>query len=150
MRRLLLAAAVLFAGYAYFDDPHSAARNLASTSASSQSVDKSDAILENAFARHESNVQVSGRGVVVKLLPDDNSGSKHQKFIVKLLSGHTVLIAHNIDLAPRVVGLGAGDPIQFNGEYEWNAQGGVVHWTHEDPSGSHLPGWLKHRGKTYQ
>ncbi len=150
MRRLLLAAAVLFAGYTYFDSPHSAARNLASTSASSHSADKSDAILENAFARHESNVQVSGRGVVVKLLPDDNSGSKHQKFIVKLLSGQTVLIAHNIDIAPRVIGLGVGDSIQFNGEYEWNARGGVVHWTHRDPSGLHPPGWLNHRGKTYQ
>ncbi|MBK9028966.1 conserved hypothetical protein [Candidatus Propionivibrio aalborgensis] len=150
MRRLLLAAAVLFAGYAYFDDPHSAARDLVSNPASSPRADKSDAILENAFARHESNVQVSGRGVVVKLLPDDNSGSKHQKFIVKLLSGQTVLIAHNIDIAPRVIGLGVGDSIQFNGEYEWNARGGVVHWTHRDPSGLHPPGWLNHRGKTYQ
>jgi hypothetical protein len=150
MRRLLLAAAVLFAGYAYFIDPNSATLDFASTSASNQSADRSDAILENAFARHESNVQVSGQGVVVKLLPDDNSGSKHQKFIVKLTSGQTVLIAHNIDIAPRVVGLGVGDSIQFNGEYEWNARGGVVHWTHRDQRGSHTPGWLKHRGKTYQ
>ena len=150
MRRLLLAAAVLFAGYAYFDGRPGVARDLVSHPASSQTADKSDAILENAFARHESNVQVSGRGVVVKLLPDDNSGSKHQKFIVKLLSGQTVLIAHNIDIAPRVIGLGVGDSIQFNGEYEWNARGGVVHWTHRDPSGLHPPGWLNHRGKTYQ
>lgn len=150
MRRLLLVAAVLFAGYAYFNDPHSAAPNLASSFVSSPSADRSDTILGDAFARHESNVQVFGQGVVVKLLPDDNSGSRHQKFIVKLSSGQTVLIAHNIDIAPRVVGLGVGDSIQFNGEYEWNARGGVVHWTHRDPSGPHPHGWLKHRGKTYQ
>ena len=150
MRRLLLAAAVLFAGYTYFDDRPGVARDLVSNPASSPSADKSDAILENAFARHESNVQVSGRGVVVKLLPDDNSGSKHQRFIVKLSSGQTVLVAHNIDIAPRVIRLGVGDSIQFNGEYAWNARGGVVHWTHRDPSGSHPPGWLEHRGKTYQ
>jgi len=43
-----------------------------------------------------------------------------------------------------------GDTIRFYGEYVWNAQGGMVHWTHHDPQGKHVAGWLKHKGQTYQ
>jgi hypothetical protein len=32
----------------------------------------------------------------------------------------------------------------------WNAQGGMVHWTHHDPEGRHVSGWLKHNWRTYQ
>jgi hypothetical protein len=32
----------------------------------------------------------------------------------------------------------------------WNEKGGVVHWTHRDPGGRHMAGWLAHNGKTYQ
>ena len=31
-----------------------------------------------------------------------------------------------------------------------NARGGVVHWTHRDPSGNHPAGWLKRNGETFQ
>jgi hypothetical protein len=33
---------------------------------------------------------------------------------------------------------------------KWNPQGGVIHWTHHDPAGRHLSGWVKHNGRTYQ
>jgi hypothetical protein len=83
-------------------------------------------------------------------LSDDLDGSRHQRFILKLASGQTVLISHNMDLAPRIDSLRKGDMVEFYGEYEWNPKGGVVHWTHHDPNGRHVAGWLKHRGKTYQ
>jgi hypothetical protein len=150
MKKLLLVIAILFAGYSYFSTQHSQALNNASTSVADQSPDKADATIAKAFANRESNLQVSDEGVVVKLLPDDNSGSRHQKFIVKLTTGQTVLISHNINLAPRISGLSKGDTIQFNGEYEWNEKGGVLHWTHRDPKGSHPSGWLKHQGQIYQ
>lgn len=102
------------------------------------------------FSEQKSNVQVTGRGTVVKVLPDDLKGSKHQKMILRVSSGQTVLIAHNIDLAPRIPNLKKGDRIQFHGEYEWNEKGGVVHWTHRDPAQRHPDGWLKHDGKIYQ
>ena len=106
--------------------------------------------LAQAIARRQSDVQVRGSGKVIRLLPDDNDGSRHQKFIVRLDSGNTILIAHNIDLAPRIDRLRRGDRIEFYGEYEWNDRGGVVHWTHDDPAGRHEDGWLRHKGKTYQ
>jgi hypothetical protein len=106
--------------------------------------------LATAFEQRQSDVQVKGQGKVVKVLPDDNEGSRHQRFILRLDSGQTLLIAHNIDLAPRIDALRKGDQVEFHGEYEWNSKGGVVHWTHHDPRGSHIDGWLKHNGKTYQ
>ena len=103
-----------------------------------------------AFKERRSNVQVEGDGRVDRLLDDDNDGSRHQRFIVRLPSGQTILILHNIDLAPRVDNLQTGDSIGFYGEYIWSAQGGKIHRTHHDPQGRHVAGWLKHRGKTYQ
>ena len=106
--------------------------------------------LNEAYKNHQSNVQVQGSGIVIHILNDDNKGSRHQKFILKLSSGITILIAHNIDLAPRINLISKGDTVQFYGEYEWNKKRGVVHWTHKDPNGYHVGGWLKHKGKIYQ
>jgi hypothetical protein len=97
-----------------------------------------------------SGSQVEGSGTVVRILSDDNDGSRHQRFILKLSSGRTVLIAHNIDLAPRVRSIAKGDIVSFYGQFESNPQGGVIHWTHKDPKGRHVHGWLEHRGNRYQ
>ena len=43
-----------------------------------------------------------------------------------------------------------GDRVEFSGEYEWNDQGGVVHWTHHDPRAQHRDGWLRRGSQTYQ
>ncbi|MCJ8301249.1 DUF3465 domain-containing protein [Shewanella sp.] len=106
--------------------------------------------LKEAYESQKSNVQVKGKGTVIRILPDDNNGSRHQKFILKLSLGQTILIAHNIDLAPRVSSIAKGDLVQFYGVYEWNNKGGVVHWTHRDPNNHHINGWLKHKGHVYQ
>jgi hypothetical protein len=109
-----------------------------------------DSAIGRAFKTRTSNVQVEGEGLVTKLLADDLAGSRHQRFIVRLDSGQTILIAHNIDISSRVAELQEGDRIGFYGEYVWNSQGGMVHWTHLDPEGRHVAGWLKHKGRTYQ
>ena len=108
-----------------------------------------DSAIGRAFKNRTSNVQVEGAGVVTRILADDLSGSRHQRFIVRLKSGQTVLIAHNIDIAPRVE-LQEDDSVSFYGEYVWNEKGGTVHWTHHDPAGKHVAGWIKHNGRTYQ
>ena len=109
-----------------------------------------DRTLASAISSHQSNVAVHGYGVVTRLLPDDTNGIRHQRFIIQLDSGLTLLVAHNINRAHRVDVLKVGDRIEFKGEYEWNPQGGVVHWTHRDPTGRHPPGWLKCNGVTFQ
>ena len=110
----------------------------------------SDSTIGRAFASRASDIQVEGEGTVIRLLPDDLNGRRHQRFIVQLASGQTLLISHNVDLAPRIDGLNVGDSVSFNGEYEWNAKGGVIHWTHHDPQGRHVTGWIKHNGKTFK
>ena len=109
-----------------------------------------DDVIGHAFANRASDIQVEGEGSVIRLLPDDLDGSRHQRFILELASGQTLLISHNIDLAPRINGLEVGDSVRFSGEYEWNEKGGVVHWTHRDPRGRHVAGWVMHNGRTYQ
>ena len=147
-------AAVYFAAQSgLFPRQHDSDAGTTSTSTStgtSSSTRPADSALTAAFENHRSNVQVQGSGSVSKILSDDNEGSRHQRFIVRMASGHTVLIAHNIDLASRVSSLKTGDPVEFYGEYEWNERGGVVHWTHSDPQRSHVDGWIKHNGQTYQ
>jgi hypothetical protein len=106
--------------------------------------------IDKAYQEKQSDVQVQGVGKVIKVLSDDNKGSKHQRFLLKLPSNLTLLVAHNIDLAKRVENLKEGDSIEFYGEYEWNNKGGVLHWTHHDPRGKHKDGWLKHNGVVYK
>jgi hypothetical protein len=104
-------------------------------------------VLASALRERKSGVQVTGEGIVTRVLPDDNDGSRHQRFIVRLPTGGTVLISHNLDLAPRITSLEPGDAVAFSGVYEWNPRGGVIHWTHHDPSGRHPAGWLQHDGQ---
>ena len=119
-------------------------------SPANQPLTDSDQVLARAFDQGRSSLQVEGQGVVRRLLSDDNEGSRHQRFIVALASGQTLLIAHNIDLAPRIVNLREGDTVTFSGQYEWDPRGGRIHWTHHDPNNRHAPGWIKHNGQVYE
>ena len=84
--------------------------------------------IARAFVAQRSGVQVASDGVVERLLPDDNTCSRHQRFILRLDSGHHVLVAHNIDPAPRLRALKPGD----------------------DPNGCHSAGWLTHNDQRVQ
>ncbi len=107
-----------------------------------------DAVIAAAMDRR-SNLLVEVEGRVVKVLRDDREGSPHERFLLQVAEGLTVLVAHNLDLAERVP-LSPGDSVTVRGEYEWNAKGGVLHWTHDDPAGRHPAGFIRHEGRTYQ
>jgi ABC-type glycerol-3-phosphate transport system substrate-binding protein len=115
-----------------------------------QPASKQDELLAQAFAERATDLEVEGTGTVTRLLADDMEGDRHQRFIVQLASGQTLLVAHNIDAAPRVESLQVGDTVSFKGLYEWNDQGGLIHWTHLDSDGEHEAGWIVHDGYTYQ
>lgn len=92
---------------------------------------------------------ITVEGTVKRSLPDDNEGSRHQRFILTLADGKTLLVAHNIDLAKRVP-LKKGDTVTLHGRYETNARGGVLHWTHHDPDGRRSGGWVELNGERYR
>jgi len=103
-------------------------------------------------AEHARDVWIECSGAVVRVLGDDARPPRHERFIVRVdgADGRTLLVAHNIDLAPRVP-LHAGDTVELRGEYEWNPEGGVIHETHHATSARGAPGgWVRFEGKTYQ
>lgn len=110
--------------------------------------DDAIAKIRQAFAQGTSDLWITLDATVERTLKDDDEGSRHQRFILRLADDLTVLVAHNIDLAPRVP-LAAGDSIRLHGEYEWNHQGGVIHWTHAYSDGRPR-GWIEHEGERYQ
>ena len=152
MKRVLLVLVVALASaYAWWTSEAPTSVSASSPVASAPTTTApDDSAISAAFDARRRGIQVQGRGVVDKLLRDDRKGEPHQRFVVRLDSGHSVLIAHNIDEAPRIDALRSGDAVEFSGVYEWNAQGGVVHWTHDDPGGDHAEGWIRHEGRTYQ
>jgi len=105
--------------------------------------------IEEAFAARRSKVWVEGEGTVARLLRDDVDGDRHQRWILELESGHTLLFAHNVDVAPRVP-LREGDTVRFRGRYEFNEKGGVIHWTHRDTEGGREGGWIEWEGRRYR
>lgn len=136
----------------YSENPAGVEQNLQSNKIEihDQSLQHGLSLIQHAFDGRQSNVQVQSVGRVKAVLADDNEGSRHQKFILALENGLTVLVAHNIDLAPRIDNIKKGDEVIFFGEYEYTEKGGVIHWTHHDPQNRHVGGWLKHKGKIYQ
>jgi hypothetical protein len=108
--------------------------------------------IQSAFENQEDNVTVTVKGIVAKILGDehDSVGDDHQRFIVRLSNGQTVLIVHNIDIAPRVAGITVGSEVRVHGDYVWNNRGGLIHWTHHDPDGSHENGWILFEGRKFE
>ena len=154
MKNVFLITLVLFASSACDSATHTAqagnVEQISSTAPVLATTGMDAGAIAEAFHAHRNLPQVQGSGVVVKVLKDDSKGLQHQKFLLKVSDTITILIAHNIDLAPRVDDIHEGDVVQFKGEYIYTPKGGTVHWTHKDPRGNHQAGWLKHNGKIYE
>lgn len=105
--------------------------------------------MKRTYGVSDTGTWIEAAGVVRRLLPDDNDGARHQRFVLDLRNGQTVLMAHNLDLAERIP-LGLGDRVRFRGVYEWNDLGGLVHWTHHDPLGLEEGGWVRYRQREYR
>lgn len=71
-------------------------------------------------------------GVVVTLLPPDNSGIPHQEFKIRLTDptpGKVFEVNHNTRMAKPVENLRVGDTLTIRGVMYSGAQPGI-HWTH--------------------
>lgn len=105
--------------------------------------------LLQAQASRSKKVEVVFSAQVARLLPDDRKGTPHQRFLLQLSNGTTVLVAHNTKMAPPVP-IQVGDLVTIKGEYIWNDKGGVVHWTHHTDTPRHEGGYIQAAGQTYQ
>jgi hypothetical protein len=112
-------------------------------------VARGDAEIAAIFAQHRSHVMVEFSARVQRLLLDDLAGVSHQRFIAELDNGHVLLILHDLDHAKRVP-LELWDMVNIRGEYKWDAQGGIVSWTHRDPGFGLKHGWIEHKGNLYE
>jgi hypothetical protein len=99
--------------------------------------------------QHRSKVEVTLSAPVERLLPDDTQGNPHQKFLLGISNGTTVLVAHNTKLAPHIP-IHEGDLVTIHGEFVWNKKGGLVHYTHHSTSRHHQSGWIQCNGLQYQ
>jgi len=157
LKRLLSILLIVFAGCAPTAAPpkQSSKPRQESPSLALPKLVQSDATfpeLERAHREHHTLSWVDGGGTITRILRDDKKRPRHQRFVVKIGSGanaFTVLVAHNIDLAPRVP-IKKGEEITFHGEYIWNEQGGTVHWTHEDPKHEKEGGWIRYKDRVYE
>jgi hypothetical protein len=112
-----------------------------------------NAAIENDYAERRSVVEVTAEGVVTAVLPDDAGPSgPHQRFIIRLAGAaqtQTLLIDNNVTVGQRVP-VTVSDDVTIHGEYIWNDQGGLIHYTHHDPAPGHEGGWIERNGVRYQ
>jgi len=104
---------------------------------------------EDSQVEPRNQVTLTADGKLEKVLHDNKNGEHDQQFTVRLASGATVLVTHNIDVASRIPDLVPGESVRIHGEYEWNETGGIVRSTHRDPSGKFDAGWIEYRGQRY-
>ena len=92
---------------------------------------------------------VAGADMLVKeLLPDDQNGLPHQKWVVQLSSGQLVQAISNLDMCPKIP-VKVGDKVGLGGQFIWTKDGGLVHWMHGDPKGLRPNGYVELDGKVY-
>jgi len=103
----------------------------------------------NAQADHAIKREITVEARVKKLLPEDTRGLPHEKFLIELSNGTTILIAHDLKMAPSVP-IQPGDILRIHGEYIWNSRGGLIHWTHHTDTPRHEGGWIDFNGTRYQ
>ncbi|HEX9141037.1 MAG TPA: DUF3465 domain-containing protein [Gaiellaceae bacterium] len=110
-----------------------------------------NASVQRDYAEHRSLVEVTADGAVTSVLADESGPSGvHQRFIIRLTGvSQTVLVDNNVTIGQRVP-VAPSDDVTVHGEYVWNDQGGLIHFTHHDPAPAHEGGWIELHGTRYQ
>jgi len=98
-------------------------------------------------ARGASSAEVVASGTVAKLLGTHTSATgEHEGFAMRY-KAMTVRVEDNVRITGPIP-LTKGEAISLQGVYECND--GVIHWTHHDPRGRHMGGYIQAGGKTYR
>lgn len=102
---------------------------------------------QSACASGASHAEVVLDGRVLRVLGTrDSRSGMHEGFIIE--SGGTPLkVEDNTDLTGPIP-LSRGEAVSLRGQYE--CDDAVIHWTHRDPRGRHLDGYVIAGGRTYR
>jgi Protein of unknown function (DUF3465) len=104
------------------------------------------------YASGSSDAEVVAQGTVLGVLGTRNGPSgNHEGFLLKLTQQCDLMlrVETNVDITGPVP-LRAGQTVTVKGQFEDDASGGVIHWTHHDPSGRHVAGYVLADGKYYE
>ncbi len=115
--------------------------------------DDANGAVYKAWATHASRIEVTATGSVARILGTRVGPSgPHEGFLLHLRGsagrGLTVRVEDNVDLTGPIP-LAEGQSVEVRGEYIYDARGGLIHYTHADPRGRHLPGYVRANGKFY-
>lgn len=111
-----------------------------------------NAAICRAYGANASHVEVLGKGTVLSILGTSPGPSgEHEGFLLKLTQDCDLMlrVEVNTDLTGAIP-LHPGESVEVKGQYETDATGGVIHWTHRDPAGRHVAGYVLAAGKMYQ
>jgi hypothetical protein len=77
-----------------------------------------------------------------------HSHRTHEQFDVRADDGSTFRVVDNVSIAPRVP-TQPGDRVTVKGELIHARGTPLVHWTHHDPGGRHVDGFIELNGRFY-
>lgn len=104
------------------------------------------------YASGSGGVEVIAQGTVLGILGTRGGPSgEHEGFLLKLNEQCDLLlrVETNVDITGPVP-LQTGEVVTVKGQFEDDPEGGVIHWTHHDPSGRHVSGYVEADGKIYE
>ena len=124
------------------------------TSTGTTGVTSDNGAVYDAWRAGRSHIEVIANGSVARMLGTHRGRSgNHEGFLLHLSGsagrGLTVRVEDNVDLTGPIP-LSEGQDVVVRGEYIFDERGGIVHYTHRDPRGRHISGYVLVDGKFYQ
>lgn len=105
-----------------------------------------------AYAGHLTDGEVIANGVVREVLGMRRGpNGDHEGFLLQLDGDCDLLlrVETNTDITGQIP-ISGGQRVTVKGVYVFNAMGGLIHWTHHDPAGRHVNGYVKIGDRLYQ
>ncbi|MDP3509818.1 MAG: DUF3465 domain-containing protein [Candidatus Melainabacteria bacterium] len=108
-----------------------------------------DAQIIQAQSQQARKVELTVTAPIKKLLREEDYREPHQRFLLILSNGTTVLVANDLQYGTYAP-VQEGNVVRIHGEYIWNERGGVLHWTHKSDEPRHESGYIDFNGMRYQ
>lgn len=108
-----------------------------------------DAQIIQAQSQQARKVELTVTAPIKKMLREEDYREPHQRFLLMLSNGTTVLVANDLQYGTYAP-VQEGNVVRIHGEYIWNERGGVLHWTHKSDEPRHESGYIDFNGMRYQ